>query len=100
MKGVLFDAPSVIEVQRHESRMPVCRTGAGAIGGDFFQSVPAGGDAYILKWIIHDWNDERATTILRNCRNAITSDGRLLLVDVVIPQAANHILENSSISTC
>jgi O-methyltransferase domain len=53
--------------------------------GNFFQSVPAGGDGYILKWIIHDWNDERATTILRNCRNAISNDGRLMLVDVVIP---------------
>ena len=85
MKGVLFDAPSVIEGAKARIQDAGLSDRCEAQGGDFFQSVPAGGDAYILKWIIHDWNDERATTILRNCRNAITSDGRLLLVDVVIP---------------
>ncbi|HET9786855.1 MAG TPA: methyltransferase [Pyrinomonadaceae bacterium] len=85
MKGVLFDAQSVIEGAKARIQDAGLSDRCEAIGGDFFQSVPAGGDAYILKWIIHDWNDERATTILRNCRNAITSDGRLLLVDVVIP---------------
>lgn len=85
MKGVLFDARSVIEGAKARIQDAGLSDRCEAIGGDFFQSVPDGGDAYILKWIIHDWNDERATTILRNCRNAITSDGRLLLVDVVIP---------------
>jgi O-methyltransferase len=52
--------------------------------GDFFESVPAGGDAYVLKWIIHDWDRDRALAILRNCRRAINQTGRLLLIESVI----------------
>ncbi len=85
MTGVLFDAPSVTEGARSRIEAAGLADRCETFGGDFFQSVPAGGDGYILKWIIHDWNDERATTILRNCRNAISSDGKLMLVDVVIP---------------
>lgn len=55
------------------------------VEGDFFHSVPAGGDACILRWIIHDWDDERARVILRNCRAALPSTGRLLLVEAVVP---------------
>jgi hypothetical protein len=52
--------------------------------GDFFESVPAGGDAYVLKWIIHDWDHDRAVAILRNCRRAMNQTGRLLLIESVI----------------
>lgn len=52
---------------------------------DFFESVPTGGDAYVLKWIIHDWDRDRAVTILRNCRRAMNETGRLLLIETVIP---------------
>src|SRR5207244_2150993 len=59
-----------------------------AIGGDFFKSVPAGGDAYILKNVIHDWNDEAALKILKNVRAAIgPKRGKLLLVEFVLPPA-------------
>ncbi|MCM3900403.1 MAG: acetylserotonin O-methyltransferase [Pyrinomonadaceae bacterium] len=85
MTGVLFDAPSVIEGARSRIATAGLADRCETFSGDFFQSVPAGGDGYILKWIIHDWNDERAETILKNCRNAISRDGRLMLVDVVIP---------------
>lgn len=85
MSGVVFDASSVIEGARSRIEAAGLADRCETLAGDFFQSVPAGGDGYILKWIIHDWNDERATTILRNCRNAISSNGRLMLVDVVIP---------------
>ncbi|MFE7464311.1 methyltransferase, partial [Streptomyces sp. NPDC057499] len=52
--------------------------------GDFFSSVPSG-DLYLLKRILHDWNDERSATILRNCRRAMTPGGRILVVDAVVP---------------
>ncbi|XVV00697.1 methyltransferase [Actinosynnema sp. CA-248983] len=55
--------------------------------GDFFDSVPTGADAIVLKSVLHDWNDERATTILRNCREALPDDGRLLVVEPVLPEA-------------
>ena len=53
------------------------------VGGDFFSSVPSGGDAYILSRVIHDWDDTAALKILSNCRRAMRSDGRLLLIEGV-----------------
>jgi hypothetical protein len=55
-------------------------------GGDFFSSVPAGADAYVMRHIIHDWQDPEATTILRNCREAMNPEGRILVVENVIPR--------------
>jgi hypothetical protein len=56
-----------------------------AVGGDFFREVPRGGDAYILKHVIHDWDDERALGILKNCHRAMTDGGKLLIVEGVYP---------------
>ena len=49
-------------------------------GGDFFQSVPEGGDAIIMKWIIHDWNDEQSIAIMKNCHRALPENGKLILI--------------------
>ena len=57
-----------------------------AVAGDFFESVPAGGDAYIMKHIVHDGDDERALAILSNYREAMAEGGRLLVVEMVIPE--------------
>ena len=58
------------------------------IGGSFFESVPEGGDAYLLKTIIHDWADDQALTILRHIRSAIAPGGRLLILELVLPKGA------------
>ena len=55
------------------------------VGGDFFGSVPKGGDAYLLKRILHDWSDDQCVRILRCCREAMGRSARLLVVDAVIP---------------
>jgi hypothetical protein len=55
------------------------------VGGSFFESVPGGADAYLLRHIIHDWDDERATAILRQVGRALGPGGRLLVVESVIP---------------
>lgn len=55
-------------------------------GGSFFDSVPSGGDAYILKNVIHDWPDEQAVAILRNIRAAARADATVLLVEPVLPE--------------
>jgi len=61
------------------------------VQGDFFEKVPAGADAYLMKYILHDWEDERALAILRNCRKAMSEGGRVLAVDnVVAPGDAPH----------
>lgn len=54
------------------------------VGGDFFRAVPSGGDAYILKWILHDWTDEDCLRILRSCRDAMTDQARLFIVEYVL----------------
>ncbi len=85
MKGVVAELPEtachlaeVIRENKLESRMT-------AVECDFFKVIPAGSDAYLLSHVIHDWPDEKCIQILRNCRKAIGSDGRLLIVEAVIP---------------
>ena len=48
-------------------------------------AVPAGGDAYLLKYILHDWDDERCVAILRACRRAVPGDGRVLVIELLVP---------------
>jgi hypothetical protein len=81
--GVLCDLPSVIAgaTAITESRVA---SRAELVEADMFQSVPSGGDAYILKRILHDWSDADATRILRSCRRAIASTGKLLVIDCVL----------------
>jgi SAM-dependent methyltransferase len=85
MKAVLFDRPAVAE----RARANIDAAGLGnrchVVGGDFFEAVPAGADAYLLRHIIHDWDDEKATTILRNVGRAMAKGGRLLVVEFVLP---------------
>ncbi len=88
MRGVLFDAPPVIEGASHRIGEEGITERCEVIAGDFFESVPSGGDAYILKWIIHDWDDERSVTILKNCHQAMAENGRLLLVEAVVPHGS------------
>jgi ubiquinone/menaquinone biosynthesis C-methylase UbiE len=84
VSGTLFDVASVIEGAGDKlDAEGVSRRCELAIG-DFFEGVPAGADAYLLKHIIHDWEDERALAILRNCHRAMRDDGRLLVVEMVI----------------
>lgn len=85
-RGILFDAPAVISGARSKIDAAGLAERCQTVAGDFFKSVPAGGDAYVLKWIIHDWNDEKAITILRNCRSRMRASGKLILVDCVVPE--------------
>src|ERR1700751_4849246 len=90
MKGTVFDQPSTIEQAEQRSNGDPCGGRLAAIGGDFFHSVPEGADAYVLCGVIHDWDDDLAVQILRNCRLAINPKGRLLLVEVVVPDDDAH----------
>jgi O-methyltransferase domain/Dimerisation domain len=85
MTGILFDAPHVAEGARESIASAGLAQRCEIVGGDFFKSVPAGCDAYLLRWIIHNWDDERAITILRNCRQSMGAGSRLLLIESVIP---------------
>lgn len=83
--GVLFDRPDVID----RGSDWLYTTGVGdrtqLAKGDFFKTMPVGGDAYLLKRIIHNWGDEQAIAILKNCYQAMGEKGRLLAIEMVIP---------------
>ena len=68
---MLFDRPAVIEGTRERLHAEGVIDRCTCIAGDFFDSVPEGGDAYVLKDIVHDWDDDRAMAILRNCRRVM-----------------------------
>jgi hypothetical protein len=87
-KGVLFDLPSVVEGAGRALDAAGVTQRCTVTAGSFFDSVPNGGDAYLLKSIIHDWDDASALTILRNVRAAIGPDGKLLLLELVLPEGA------------
>jgi SAM-dependent methyltransferase len=83
VQGVLFDSPHVVA-----EAPPLLKAVQDRIviqSGDFFTAVPSGGDCYILSHILHDWHDEQCLQILRNCRRAMKPDGRLLIVEMVLP---------------
>jgi O-methyltransferase domain/Dimerisation domain len=82
-KGVLYDRPEVIE----EARKAIKDERIECVAGDFFQSVPEGGDLYLLKSILHDWPDERCTAILRTIRRAAQPGAKLLVVEMILPDA-------------
>jgi 2-polyprenyl-3-methyl-5-hydroxy-6-metoxy-1,4-benzoquinol methylase len=86
VKGVLYDMPAIVaeakELLASHGVTDRCET----VGGNFFDSVPEGADAYIMKHIIHDWSDEQCINILTNCRNALAPDGKVLVVELVLPE--------------
>ncbi len=82
LSGVLFDLPSGVAAARAGAGGDLARTKF--IAGDFFDSVPRS-DVYIIKKVIHDWEDERAVAILRNCRRAMAPNGKVLLAETLVP---------------
>ena len=86
MRGVLFDLPHVIAEAGPLLDAAGVRDRCETSTGDFFRSVPEGGDAYVMKWIIHDWDDEKSTAILKNIRRAMDEKGKLLLIEMVVPE--------------
>jgi hypothetical protein len=78
IKGILFDLPEVMAIVSVDDNIQ-------PIAGNFFESVPFGGDVYLLRWILHDWDDEKSSIILKNCHQAMPARGKLLLVESIIP---------------
>jgi O-methyltransferase domain/Dimerisation domain len=84
IKGILFDQPLTIEGARTRIETEALADRCDLIGGDFFDAVPGGADAYILKRILHDFDDDRAIAILRNCRRAMSDKARILVIEPVV----------------
>jgi SAM-dependent methyltransferase len=85
VSGVLFDRPDVIDEARAALTEGGVTERCEVVGGDFFESTLPSGDVYLMSHIAHDWDDDRCVAILRNCRKTIDPDGRLLLIEMVLP---------------
>lgn len=86
MKGVLFDLPFALEGAPALLEKEVVTDRVELLRGDFFDKVPVTADVYLLKHIIHGWHDEQNTTILKNIRASMPDDGKILIIDTVVPE--------------
>jgi hypothetical protein len=85
MHGILFDREHVVERARASIETAGVSARCQLRSGDFFDSIPEGADAYMFRHIIHDWTDEQSVVILKNCRKVMPANGRLLIVEAVVP---------------
>jgi SAM-dependent methyltransferase len=85
LHGVLLELPHAMEGAREQLGKADFASRCDLVAGNFFNSIPEGADAYLLKNVIHNWDDERSCLILRNCRRAISSNGKLLLIERIMP---------------
>lgn len=91
LQGILFDLPGVVERARADIESAGLADRCQVVGGSFFESVPAGADAYMMRHIIHDWYDDRAVPILQTIRKAIGANkARLLVVEHVLEAGNTH----------
>jgi hypothetical protein len=86
VKGVVFDMPRGLQAAAAALESAGVERRCRVVSGDFFISVPVGADAYLLKHILHDWDDEQATAILRNVRAAVVPGGRVFIVERTLPE--------------
>jgi hypothetical protein len=85
LRGILFDLPAGVESAGKTLDAAGVADRCQVVTGDYFVAVPDGVDAYLLKSVIHDWDDERAVAILRTCRRAVPATGRVLVVEPALP---------------
>jgi hypothetical protein len=86
MRVTVFDLPHVADAARSRIAAAGLSERCEAVGGDAFVAVPPGADAYVLKGVIHDWEDNEAVAILRACRVAMSDGSRLLLIERILPE--------------
>jgi precorrin-6B methylase 2 len=84
LKGAVFDQPAVAAQATGAISEAGLADRCEGVGGDFFRAVPKGHDAYLLKYILHDWDDDECIAILRSCRNAMGPGARLLVVEAIM----------------
>ncbi len=97
-RGILFDLPHAIAEARRRFAERNLTERCEFIEGDFFRKVPAGADVYVLKTVIHDWNDDNSRSILQTCRRAMRSDSRLLLVERIMPPRLGRTPEHQALA--
>ena len=86
LQGLVVDLPGVIDEANEQMQSCTFRERFAAVAGNFLESLPRGGDLYLLSGVIHDWNNQSAQIILSNCRSAMRPHGKVLLVECVVPE--------------
>jgi hypothetical protein len=92
LRGTLYESPGVLESAREMLAARGVLDRVSLVPGSFFDGVPAGADAYLLKNILHDWDDERCATILRHVRDAASTGSRVLIAESVVERYSRHPL--------
>src|SRR5262249_2289970 len=85
IRGIVLDRPAVIEEAKKYVAQEKLADRISLASGDFFEAVAEGGDLYVVKNVLMDWDDQRALTILRNCRRAMQDASKLIIIEPVIP---------------
>ena len=98
MRGIIFDLPRCAEGAARQIRDAGIGNRCEFISGDFFEDIPTGADAIILKSIIHDWEDKRSVAIIRSCRRALPPAGKLFLVERLMAEAPEAIAEHRAVA--
>lgn len=86
LRAIVYDLPACAEGARQLADDEKLGARTSFIAGDFFASVPAGGDVYLIKSVLHDWDDERSRAILSRCRDAMSASARLLVLEWIVPE--------------
>ncbi|MFD9903120.1 methyltransferase [Streptomyces sp. NPDC059063] len=89
LTGIVYDSAEGLAQGPETLRRHGLEERCSLVAGDFFASVPEGADLYMMKSIVHDWSDEQVVTILRHCRAALPSDGRVLIIEPVLPEVVD-----------
>jgi predicted O-methyltransferase YrrM len=88
-RGIVFDLPNIAEIAKVAAAEIGLQHRVTAIGGDFFETVPAA-DLYLLRYILHDWDDAACIRILQNCRRAMLPGGRVAVIEQVLGEIGEH----------
>lgn len=91
--GILFDLPHIMEDATANLKAGGTSGRAQCVAGNFFETVPSGGDVYFLKTVLHDWSDSQALDILKNCRASIQEKGRLYIIEKILPERVEEAPE-------
>jgi hypothetical protein len=90
LKGIVYDTPEVaVQAQQAADELGLGDRLTG-VGGDFFASVPEGADAYLLRYVLHDWDDKSCVTILTNCRQAMATGSKVFVLEMVLGKAGSE----------
>jgi hypothetical protein len=84
MRGVLFDLPHAVGIAKERIANAGVYDRCECVAGSFFDGIPTGADVYLLKSVLHNWNDEKSVRILENCRRAMSTDAKLVLVERIM----------------